>query len=306
MSILLDALRKSEQQQKLGSVPDIHSVDPVVPSQRPRWLLAAGAVFGLLLLLLVAYFAWRLWGDFTAGRASSSQVATIAPERAETGTRSSATAPGAPASSPGPATAVPEGSANDPAAPVRQPRSPVETLSGDRPFRAAAQTPANAQAPSQQNSTGQPATENRATSGASAANQRVSRPSAQAAAQAAAAARTGARPVAESDLAPAPVPDQQPAQERPPAPAPQSAQETPEDGLISYWQLPSGTRENLPAFRINVLVYDADPDRRFILMDGKRYQIGDTPKKNLRLLNIERERVVWRYGIYRFYVNQRS
>jgi general secretion pathway protein B len=78
----------------------------------------------------------------------------------------------------------------------------------------------------------------------------------------------------------------------------------PDDGAISFWQLPEMTRDSLPELRINVMVYDEDPAKRFIILGGKRYGEGDEISSNLQLETVQRDRALFRYGAYLFYVKQ--
>ena len=112
MSILLEALRKSEQRKTLGATPGLHSPEPSLAGQEPRdwrrpllWLLL------VMVVLLVALLAWRLW---PAPVSESSKPLQSAPAR--------------------PAEAVAQARQERPAVPARQPRSPVEGLSSDAPF----------------------------------------------------------------------------------------------------------------------------------------------------------------------------
>jgi hypothetical protein len=77
-----------------------------------------------------------------------------------------------------------------------------------------------------------------------------------------------------------------------------------DDGAISFWQLPEMTRNSLPEMRINVMVYDEDPSQRFIIMDRKRFVEGDEIAANLQLETVQRDRALFRYGAYLFYVKQ--
>jgi general secretion pathway protein B len=89
----------------------------------------------------------------------------------------------------------------------------------------------------------------------------------------------------------------------PPSRNPQPAR-APDDGAISFWQLPEMTRNSLPELRINVMVYDEEPSRRFIIMGGKRYGEGADIGGNLQLEAVQRDRALFRYGAYLFYVKQ--
>lgn len=59
-------------------------------------------------------------------------------------------------------------------------------------------------------------------------------------------------------------------------------------------QLAAGA--NLPAATLNLHVYDADPTKRFVLLNGERLREGDTSRKGLKALSITPEGVVLSYG----------
>ncbi|MDX1380122.1 MAG: general secretion pathway protein GspB, partial [Xanthomonadales bacterium] len=96
-----------------------------------------------------------------------------------------------------------------------------------------------------------------------------------------------------------PPPRQQPAQE-PPRPAAQAEGPAP----MEFWELPLDVRRGLPDFRITVLVYDQDPARRFMLLNGKRQVEGDVVAPDLALEQIRRDGAVFRHGRYRFLVKR--
>jgi general secretion pathway protein B len=120
MSLILEALRKSEAQRRLGQAPDLHSTaTSATPRGRlPRWLLPA------LALMLVGAVAWWLGRmavpDPSNGMATEAIVAPL-PLPLETGPSPVAT-PDAPASGMSPAAssppATPAATATDAAAPA--------------------------------------------------------------------------------------------------------------------------------------------------------------------------------------------
>ena len=269
MSILLDALRKSEQRERLGAMPDIHSSEPVIESSSSRgWRTAVFGVLAIVLLVACAYGAWVWW--------SQSRVPVAAPElTAPAGEMtSSPNDPAGDVTSSAAATTPADRTAGQPESPRlnSQPRSPVENLSGDRPYRpAAAQTaqpPAAASAPARQ----PPEISDTDFDAAIEASQAAAQRRAEARARRLAANRP---PPQESD-----------------------------DGSISYWQLPENVRGGLPELKINVMVYDEDPARRFIIMGGKRYGEGDEVARNLTVEAVRRDRALFRYGAYLFFVKQ--
>jgi len=73
---------------------------------------------------------------------------------------------------------------------------------------------------------------------------------------------------------------------------------------ISYWELPSSVRDNVPEIKFSVLVYANQPADRFVLINGQRLREGDSYKKGLVVEEIRREGVVFSYRLYRFLVER--
>lgn len=93
MSILLDALRRSEEQRRLGEVPDIHS--PLASGQADspgwrRWAVwgAAGAI-----ALAVVWAGWQRFGTGDAAPAAAVESAEVITGGAETARRAPAEKP---------------------------------------------------------------------------------------------------------------------------------------------------------------------------------------------------------------------
>jgi general secretion pathway protein B len=71
---------------------------------------------------------------------------------------------------------------------------------------------------------------------------------------------------------------------------------------ISYWELPQGIRDNLPEIRITVLVYAEHPGDRFLLSNGQRLVEKDELDGGLVLDEIRKDGAVFLYRNYRFLV----
>jgi general secretion pathway protein B len=71
---------------------------------------------------------------------------------------------------------------------------------------------------------------------------------------------------------------------------------------ISYWELPQGIRDSLGEIRITVLVYAEKPDDRFLLTNGQRMVEKNQMPNGLVLDEIRRDGAVFRYRNYRFLV----
>lgn len=271
MSILLDALRKSEQRERLGAQPDIHRSDPAIDSASSgRWRPIALSGLVIALLVAAAYGAWSWWNDSRAPLAATEVAASASAAPAA----QPAGAPGADAAVASVAGADEKATGGAPSPRLStQPRSPVENLSGDRPYRPAA---------------------------------------AQTAPTPAAAVRPQAPPrqeISDSDLDAAIDQAAIMAQRRAEGrarrqAAEQQAAEESGDGSISFWQLPENVRGGLPVLKINVMVFDEDPARRFIIVGGKRYGEGDDLGSSLTVEAIQRDRALFRYGAYLFFVKQ--
>src|SRR5690606_28317642 len=104
MSLILEALRKSEAERRRGAAPGLHVELPPAPPPRrgaPAWALAGGAAAGLALVALVL-----LWPrDHAPGGPAGAPVAPGAPARADAATRGGPPddAAGAGATAPAPA-----------------------------------------------------------------------------------------------------------------------------------------------------------------------------------------------------------
>lgn len=314
MSILLDALRKSERRDRLGGVPDIHSAEPATGAgDGSAWWRPAVAVLLIAVVLGGGYAAWRWWV------ASSVPVAPpeLPAQAATAPTPAAAQEVEAPASavSGRPGSAGKPGTATSPRL-DRQPRSPVERLSGDKPYQAAGAQDSSGAPASDTSAAGSRAADSTGSDTAAGRNagteagSRAPEPGerfADSVASAEAAVLGSERPADRQTGAGArqPAPDTSSsdaalAREAPREPVPASD----DSGLISYWQLPRERRNDLPEFRINVMVWDELPERRFIIMGGKRYLEGDEVGPRLSLEEVRRDRVVFRQGPYRFYVTQ--
>jgi len=72
--------------------------------------------------------------------------------------------------------------------------------------------------------------------------------------------------------------------------------------FISYWQVPQSVREGMPELHITVLVYAQKPEDRFLLINGQRLREKEQLAEGLVLEEIQREKAIFSYGGYRFYV----
>ena len=207
MSYILEALKKSEQERRIGAVPDLSMVQE--PSARtaprwPRWLL--GAL--LLNAVILVFVAWRVWDARQSAGVPAGRVAAVAP----------APAPDLPIDA-GPVHAAPETqpAVTPPAAAAAAPVLP-EPVS---------ELPAVAPAPE------------------------------------------SAAQIPQSDFEAPPLgPDLEPL----PDPQQTASAET----VVRWEDLPPDQQAGLPVPRIDVHVFASEPERRFVLINLRKYLQGDT------------------------------
>lgn len=273
MSILLDALKRSESQRELGTVPTLQtSIESSAGATRqmPGWLpaLMSLATAGLISWMGLAQFSLpEDWTEtrLTAAAGKSSSAAT-------------------------------ESRAADSA--TDQPALAGKSILPQLPESAAANP--------------QPA----ATAGADMVQRRLGREVRDYAAQeptvssSVQPAETPAEPTRENALRQPELARVELAREDPPLIAgkqpegsdPTQSQQPYEPEIINYWQVPEKMREGLPDLRISVLVYAELPENRFVLMNGERLREGQELPNGLLLEEIRRDRAIFNYRNYRFYL----
>jgi len=276
MSILLDALKRSEQQRRLGEVPDIHSPTGAEPGARAtrtnrlRWILLG--IVGVILL----WVAWQRIGpeESPAPTAADAQQASAS---AGDGTASSNAGTSADAAA----------TDNDVVNPGAVARTPVEMLA--RSPEPPPTTSGNSATPAEQ---GAPR------------KSRVNESFTQFEAPAQADAGLSASEQAQSSAPPAQAPTAAPdTVEMEQKAAPRAAASQPKaTDPISFWELPQSVRDSLPELRITVLVYADRPEDRFLLMAGRRLFEKDEFQPGVVLDEIRRDGAVFLYRNYRFLV----
>ena len=224
MSLILEALRKSEAERRRGEAPDLRvELPPVAVSRRralPAWALIAGAV--LVLLVAVAV----LWRDGSG-----------------TGTGTDTDAAEASASSGDGVGAAPD--ASFPAGPAGIPDTGAEAGNGDAFPHVDRITPAASAEP--------PAPTLRA-----APDPATAPPPAAPLAGAPAAPPGPAEPAAGTGPRPEPRPE-------PPAAT----------SVPRITELSASQRQRLPAMKLSMHMWNEDPARRFVVIDGQRRTEGD-------------------------------
>ena len=284
MSLILEALRKSEAERRVGRPPGLLSPMPAAhrtPRPAAPWPLLAA---GFAALLLVAAGAW--WLGRHAAPADPAVIAGATDHRdGDTGPDSHAVPD---------ATAVPPDTravARDDAArtaPVARPLQPGEfpppPMSGDGPMEreSRAQTAAQVRLPA-------------APASASAA----SRPAASDA------AAPAARPAAPDAATPAPPPlapaaaradvaPQAPVSPAATAASAPAAVGAPLETLPRVADLDPATRERLPPLKVSMHVFADAPAARFVLIDGRRLAEGDRVAHGITVDEIRRDGTVLR------------
>lgn len=246
MSLILEALRKSEAERRRGQTPDL-SVELPPTAQRPqrafagwRWP-AAALLLGVALLLAFAL------------RTPAPPVAEV-DQRAAGSSANVAPGPASPAPVTGPS-APPGGSLRSTQAPppeaTPQPVTPAKATAAT-PSTAAA-TPSTATAPSDRSARTPPLPHEDAASTAA--------PSA---------GKTAAAEMSADLLPPAPPPPAMPPGSPARAPAPATAIEP-----IGLADLSVDERRQLPPLKISMHMYAPSSAQRFAIVDGKRVGEGD-------------------------------
>lgn len=323
MSLLLDALRKSERQRKLGQAPDIE-----VPSMRSETSPRRPYGWLLLLVLLAAGVGWWLLVDSNSDGSGRDQavVPDQALDQAKTDqtrttdnaaamaadTRATAAAPAAKLAASNAMASGASGNEQQAQTPARLPqqRGAAFTLPPPR-------TSLPPAASDQQQAT---ATEDRRgalsrdlptamdTAPQSAASlddlARLAETSAQIEAEdtnAVANASAVTDDAAPSSAATTAASDDEVAPESEQATGPPAENWRPgQPELISYYDLPVSVRQELADFRVTIRIYNDDPSQRFAVINQQRFFEGDDVGQGLRLLEIRRDGVVFEFDQYRF------
>jgi len=286
VSLILEALKKAEAERRLGQSPTLASDSPWRPRERSRWQPIA---LGVLLLATGA--------GLTALFLQSRVPTTTEPAPQATRAPSAATAPNVPATraearEPGKAPSTPTASTAPAAA-----RKPVAATSASDPNRADAQIdtparPATTRAqpstpviPPPERSPARPRDTDVYTVTTDTSSVQHLTPSV-------------APPEGPADeplpAAPAALPPPLPAASEAPqaAPARASTRPPPSDApLKTITDLDPGTRKAMPALKLTLHYFHAEPARRFVVLNGNRANEG-TLVDGVRILEIRPDGVV--------------
>jgi general secretion pathway protein B len=281
VSILLEALRKSEKSQRSRELPTIHSEVPGGPSSRS---LKTGPL-ALLLVLTLVVCGWFVWQQYRSPDAGDKVIGAGAPA---SGVQNPSVAGDAQPSSPDSRSNT--GQADDSVKSAR-PRNTADggTLAAKKPGVEKNSQPARTRTP----------VEDYQAPGKKASNS--DKPG----------SKNSPRPVkpkpdnTKHTVLPKTVPDQgseagtarkKTAKKEAPRPA------VPE--LLGYWDLPDSIRGNVPEVKFSVLVYDKNPAARFVLIEGERLAEGDSHESGLVVKEIRRDGVVFSYRLYQFIIKK--
>jgi general secretion pathway protein B len=279
MSILLDALRKSEEQRRLGSAPSIHdgadSSDPGGDSAH-QWIPLSLIVLSAIVMI---WLGWRQYAPPLAGTPADAVtgadqvVAADAPQRpraqGRTPVESYANEVRAPQAHAGPA----------------QVRAPADDVRAPQVHAGSARDRAVANAQKARVNESFRAYEGEGEPAGREAPERD-----------AAVAMTAPDVVVEPPPARRPGGNPAPQQSRPSSP--EKAASEP----ITFWELPQGVRDSMPELRISVLVFAKQPEDRFLLISGQRLVEKEELEGGVVLDEIRRDGAVFRYRNYRFLV----
>jgi general secretion pathway protein B len=263
MSILLDALKKSEEQRQLGAAPDIHSSAAATPLDMEdghRWLPLSMMALSLVVML---------WGGLKQLAESES---LIPPEQV--------------AGQEEPATSGPSRDSQV----AQSPAEPAESVNQDlRTPVASLPAPVNGEQVTDEEIPGaaQRARLQDAVAGYR-AEQPETAPEQEPAVETASAGPDLAVSEAQPRVGRAALADEP---DGPHISAP-----------ISIYELPQRVRDNLPEIRITVLVFAREPDDRFLLVNGKRLREKENLESGVKLDEIRRDGAVFLYRNYRFMV----
>ena len=73
---------------------------------------------------------------------------------------------------------------------------------------------------------------------------------------------------------------------------------------LSYWALPQSIRDDMSEIKITVMVYSEEPSDRFLLVNGQRLLEKEELSAGVRLEEIRRDGAIFRYRNYRFLVDK--
>lgn len=293
MSLILEALKKSERQRRLGESPSLGS--PIMAVRRRRSLLPALVV--LIVLGLAALWWFRREAQAPVTQAEPPAVATTPAAKTPDATTFNDSPQPPPT---GPADAPQEVAQSSAASRLPRSKVPADATSGLAPDLRQKVKSGEVVVPNTQLlKPGQPATIDEPAQAAAAAGaddaQQEQKAAAAAMAEAAAAARRN-QGVADAAVDPAPTPAEPGVA---PVAAPTTAPAAAGPVIKLIWELPYATRRELPEIKLSMHVYAEQPAQRFVIINGERQVEGDEVG-DLELIEIRRDGVVFDFEGSRF------
>jgi len=279
MSLILEALKKSEQQRRIGEAPNLGT--PIVVARRRRSALPVLAV-AIAIALGAGWYLLRDKPDSAPADTKVASAPTAAPPArdhapaAAPATAKPAQRPATPAALPPRVTPVRSPHAADPkTATVAPPVLPVPRAQ-DRPGSVTPPPVPTAASSAMSSGVGKPHDRPAPPGPASPAEQAPKTASNTAPAKPAAApAATTPTPAAAAPAAQKPV-----------------AQKPAQPALPSVWELPYATRKDLPEIDLTMHVYADTPDDRFVVVKGERHVEGDDIADGVKLKHITADGMV--------------
>lgn len=285
VSILLEALRKSEKKQRSREVPTIHSE---VPSSQPSRFSGRVPLLILLAVTLVVS-GWFVWQQYRApaseGLVSAEANPGISSPVAEQSSTSAVEA-SAPALETNGSTSETDSGGSGPLAVDGNSPSPRSPGIDDSQQKPRSRTPMESYQPpvsDTTNTAGQESNKKRRASPDPDQNKQVS----------------ALRPIDSSSPAKNSG-SGEPSEAISPKPERRSSEPEP----ISYWELPDSIRTDVPEIKYTVLVYNTNPAERFVLINGERLAEGESYQPGLVVKEIRRDGVIFSYRLYQFLVKR--
>lgn len=268
MSILLDALRKSETERKLGETPNIHSaVEAADAANEPEHQWIALSMLALS-AVTIAWFGWQQFREPVGTQHEADVDTVVLPQVAETPpveTQDQAEKAASSSRNRAPAASLWQSKTDLTGLTIPPPRSPEQQRKEQL-----------SQSFNSYEGETDTATENDADSSTT----------------------TGAKTSLVTASA-QPVDPEAPDEE---TTGRSSRLQPHQSEPISFWQIPQALRDGMPEFRINVLVYAQEPKDRFLFINGQRLVEKEELVDGVILDEIRRDGAVFRYRNYRFLV----
>ena len=309
MSLILEALKKSESRRRLGEAPDIGTPFTVKPRRRNPWPLIVIAI------AVAGGVGWWYAGTMSQPKDANTVVALPSPPASPPIGKSPANArqSGAQGAKTGPTTPTARDSASaqapgrtDGAAPGLTAKPAL--LRGDAAGAAAAGSAADSRVPRPINqhlapAAPAPANPNAPAAPAAVVPPPISRATPPPVPVAAVPPNASSEPVAAAPPQQANVATAQP--NSAPAKPADAMQMTPTASAAppvpQYYELAYGVRKDIPQFNQSMHVFAADPAARFIVVDGERKAEGDAVKEGLVLREVRTDGIILEFRGQRFF-----